>query len=135
LEVGFPTYWPMPKVGVAELVSTVTLVAAVSAALRITVPVTVPPPFPGWFVKEKWKVSAPTGPADIETKNADKIGTKMRPVTNFAALRFMRQPSRPNMARPVMKRGRAPGSGTCEKVAELDSTRKLVVVPNRFALN
>src|SRR5262249_34577435 len=84
---------------------------AVSAALRMMVPVTIPPPFP-MFVKEKWKVSAFTGPAAIERKNADKIGTKMRPVTNFAALRFLRQPSRPSAARPVAKSGSAAGSGT-----------------------
>jgi hypothetical protein len=74
---GLPTYWPMPKVGVAELVSTVRLVAAVSVALRIMVPVTVPPPLVE-FVKEKWKVSALTGHAAIETKNADKIGSTNR---------------------------------------------------------
>ena len=64
----------MPKVGVAELVSTVTLVAAVSVALRITVPVTVPPPF-AMSLNEKWKVSAFTGHAAMEIKTADKIGT------------------------------------------------------------
>ena len=48
-------YWPRPKPPV--LVSTVRLVAAVSVALRMTVPVTVSPPFPR-LVKEKVKVSA-----------------------------------------------------------------------------
>src|SRR6516164_2973711 len=48
---------------------------------------------------------------------------------------FLRQPSRPSPTRPVAKSGRAAGSGTCEKVAVVDKTRKLVVVPNRFALN
>jgi len=61
----------MPKVGVAELVSTVTLVAAVS------VPVTVPPPF-AMSLNEKWKVSAFTGHAAMEIKTADKIGTTNR---------------------------------------------------------
>ena len=72
---GLPTYWPMPKPSV--LVSTVRLVAAVSVALRIMVPVTVPPPL-AEFVKEKWKVSAFTGPVASEIKIADTIGTTNR---------------------------------------------------------
>jgi hypothetical protein len=42
------------------------------------VPITIPPPFCAALLKEKWKVSAFTGHAAIETKNADKIGTMNR---------------------------------------------------------
>src|SRR3974377_873109 len=56
-----------------------------------------------------------------------RIVASLKSFDQAAAFRFLRQPSRTNPTRPETKSGRAPGSGTCEKVAEVDKTRKLVV--------